>query len=260
MKHTGPGKLALERFFAGELDEQASGEIRTHLKTCDECSTYIKSLEGEKELHLLKHPFREWAGAHVQVAKPSIWESIVEWVKRPALYPVYGLALALCVTVPVVIQYQNETAVSYKGQSSLSFVFKRNGVISEGSAKELFGEGDQIQIQYSYTQNHYAGMISIDSKGTVSTYQPQSAGGTLSVSMKGSDECSFPQSIVLDNSSGAELIVLLISDKPVSVDDIRSWATDCTSETPALTELEKKVYKKLPQNVIECRTLLLNKR
>lgn len=260
MKHTGPGKLTLERFFAGELDEQTSGEVRTHLKACDECSKYIKSLEGEKELHLLKHPFRQWAGSHIQVAKPSLWETVVEWVKRPALYPVYGLALALCVAVPVLIQHKDETAVSFKGNSGLSFVFQRNGVINEGTTKDLFGEGDQIQIRYSCLRDHFAGMISIDSKGTVSTYQPQSAGGTLSIHMKGSDECSFPQSIILDNSLGAELVVLLIADKPVSVDEIRSWAAGCFSETPALSELEKMIHKKLPHNVIECRTLLLNKR
>lgn len=260
MKHTGPGKYTLERFFAGELDEQASGEVRTHLKTCDECSTYIRTLEGEKELHLLKHPYREWAGSHVQVAKPSMWETVMEWVRKPALFPVYGLALVLCIAVPVMIQLQDETAVSYKGESGLSFVFKRNGVVSEGTTKELFGEGDQIQVSYSCQRDHFAGLISIDSKGTVTTYQPKSAGGTLSVQVKGSNECNFPQSIVLDNSSGAELVVLLIADKPINIDDIRSWATGCFSETPAMAELEKKVHKKLPNNVNECRTLLLKKR
>ncbi len=260
MKHTGPGKFTLERFFAGELDEQTSGEVRAHLKTCDECSNYIKTLEGEKELHLLKHPYRQWAGSHLQVAKPSVWDALMEWVRKPALFPVYGLALALCIVVPVMIQRQDAAYVSYKGESGLSFVFKRNGVISEGTTKELFGEGDQIQIRYACLRDHYAGLISIDSKGTVSTYQPQSAGGTLSVQMKGSNECSFPQSIVLDNSSGAELVILIIADRPITTDDIRSWANSCFSETPVLTELEKKVHKKLPQHVIECRTLLLNKR
>jgi hypothetical protein len=260
MKHTGPGKFTLERFFAGELDEQASGEVRTHLKTCDECSNYLRTLNSEKELHLLKHPYRQWAGSHVQVAKPSIWEAVIEWVRRPALFPVYGLALVLCVAVPVLILHQDETAVSFKGDSGLSFIFKRDGVINEGTTKDLYRAGDQIQIRYSCLRDHFAGLISIDNKGTVSTYQPQSAGGMLTVEVKGSNECTFPQSIILDNSAGAELIVLLIADKPMSVDDIRSWATGCFSETPVLAELEKKVHKKLSQNVIECRTLLLNKR
>jgi hypothetical protein len=260
MKHTGPGKLTLERFFAGELDEQASGEVRTHLKTCNECTSYIKTLESEKELHLFKHPYRQWAGSHVQVAKLSIWETVIAWMRRPALFPLYGLALALCVAVPVLIQLQDETAVSYKGDSVLSFVFKRDGVINEGTTKELYGAGDQIQVSYSCQKDHFAGLISIDNKGTVSTYQPQSAGGALTVQVKGSNECIFPQSIILDNSAGSELIVLLIADKPMSVNDIRSWATGCFNETPALAELEKKVPKKLPQNVMECRTLLLNKR
>lgn len=260
MKHIGPGKFTLERFFAGELDEQTSGEVRTHLKTCDECSTYIRTLEGEKEIHLLKHPYREWAGSHVQVAKPSVWETVIEWVRSPALFPVYGLALVLCIAVPVMIQHQDGTAVIYKGDSGLSFVFKRNGVVSEGTTKELFGEGDQIQVSYSCQRDHFAGLISIDSKGTVSTYQPQSSGGTLSVQVKGSQLCNFPQSIILDNSSGTELVALLIADKPMSIDAIRSWAAGCFSETPAIEELEKRLHKKLPPNVTECRTLLLHKR
>jgi hypothetical protein len=260
MKHAGPGKFTLERFFAGELDEQASGKVWSHLKTCDECTAYIRTLEGEKELHLLKHPYREWAGSHVQIAKPSLWETVVEWVRKPALFPVYGLALVLCIAVPVIIQLQDETAVTYKGNSSLSFVYQRDGIVKEGTTKELFGEGDQIQIRYSCQRDHYAGLISIDNKGTISTYQPRSSGGTLSVMVKGSNECNFPQSIALDNSSGAELVVLLIADKPIGIDEIRLWAKGCFSETPAMAELEKKVHKKLPQNVIECRTLLLNKR
>lgn len=260
MKHTGPGKYTLERFFAGELNEQASGEVRNHLKTCDECSTYIKTLESEKELHLLQHPYRQWAGSHVKVVQPSLWEAMVAWVGKPALYPVYGLALVLCVAVPIVMQRQDNTMISYKGNNGLSFVFQRNGVVSEGTTKELFGEGDKVQISYSCPKNHFAGLISIDSKGTISTYQPQSSGGTLSVQVKGSSECSFPQSIVLDNSTGAELVVLLIADKPIGLDAIRSWAAGCFSKTPVMAELEKTVHKNLPKDVIESRTLLLNKR
>ncbi|HEX2959571.1 MAG TPA: hypothetical protein VHO70_22235 [Chitinispirillaceae bacterium] len=260
MKHTGPGHYTLERFFTGELGDKASGEVRDHLKSCEECSNYIKALETEKELHLLQHPYRQWAGSHVQVAKPSIWETVKAWVGKPALFPVYGLTLALCIVVPVVFQYHNRTDVMYKGNSSLSFVFKRNGAVSEGTTRELFGEGDQIQVSYSYPRDHFAGLISIDSKGTVSTYQPQSSGEILSVKVNGSNEHIFPQSIVLDNSSGSELVVLLIADKYISIDDVRTWAEGCFRETPVMSELEKMVHKKLPQNVIECRTLLLNKR
>jgi hypothetical protein len=257
--HAGPGKYTLERFFAGELDEKSSGEVRAHLQTCRECTLYVRDLELEKDGYLSKHPYRDWAASNVQVAEISWGERVKSWFVKPAFYPLYGLALILCIAVPVVIN-QKDPAVSYKGNQALSFVFKRNGVVSDGSTEKLFQQGDQIQVSYSFPEDHYVALLSIDSKGTVSTYQAASGGQNLTVHMNGCGNCIVPQSIILDNTSGGELVILLVAKRDLPLDEVRSWAETLLNEKDDLTDVEKRVHQNVPRNVIECRTLLLQKR
>jgi hypothetical protein len=260
MNHKGPGKYTLERFFAGELDEKAFEDVKAHLKSCVECAGYIRTLEDEKDIHLSRHPFRDFAKANIQTGAISLSDRIKEWFVKPVFYPIYGLALVLCLVVPVIIQKQNVQDNSYKGKSGLSFVFKRDGIINDGTTKELFQQGDQIQISYSYIKEHFATLLSIDSKGTVSTYQSQSGESNFSVQMKGGQSCIVPQSIILDNSSGEELVILLISNNTLSLNEVSSWAENLYNVNAILSDIEKSIYKKVPKNVIECRTLLLKKK
>jgi hypothetical protein len=139
-------------------------------------------------------------------------------------------------------------------------VFKRDGIINDGTTKELFQQGDQIQICYSYPKEHFATLLSVDSKGTVSTYQSPSGEKSFSVQMKGGQNCIIPQSIILDNSSGEELVIVLISNNTLSLNEVRSWAENLYKENAILSDIEKSINQKVPKNVIECRTLLLKKK
>jgi hypothetical protein len=258
-RHSGPGRYTLERFFAGELDQKSSAEVKAHLETCSECASYVKSLDLEKAVYLNKHPYRDWAASNVTIAESSFLERLKSWFFKPALFPLYGLALVLCVVVPVVIQ-NDDPGILYKGERGLSFVYQRDGVLHDGTAGKLFQQGDQIQLSYSFPDEHYAGLLSIDSKGMVSTYQPPSAGKNLTTYVKECDNCSVPQSIILDGTPGGELIILLIARKDLLLDDIRSWAAQVSNNDVNLSDVEKRVRQRLPRDVIECRTLLLQKR
>lgn len=258
-RHSGPGKYTLERFFAGELDQKCSAEVRAHLETCSECASYVKSLDLEKAVYLNKHPYRDWAASNCKPAEISLLECMKSWIFKPAFYPLYGLALLLCIVVPVVIQ-KDDPAVQFKGDRGLSFVYKRDGTLHDGTVGKLFQQGDQIQLSYSFPDEHYAGLLSIDSKGTVSTYQLVSGGQNLTTHVKECDNCPVPQSIILDGTPGGELIILLIAKKELLLDDIRSWAVQVSNNDVNLSDVEKRVRQRLPRDVIECRTLLLQKR
>lgn len=259
-RHSGPGKYTLERFFAGELDQKSSAEVKLHLETCSECASYVKSLDLEKAVYLNKHPYRDWAAvSNIETAEISLLERMKSWLFKPAFYPLYGLALVLCVVVPFVIQ-KDDPGIQYKGNRGLSFVYKRDGVLHDGATGKLFQQGDQIQLSYSFPDEHYAGLLSIDSKGTVSTYQPVSGGQNLTTYVKECDNCPVSQSIILDGTPGGELIILLIARKELLLDDIRSWAAQVSNNDVNLSDVEKRVRRGLPRDVIECRTLLLQKR
>jgi hypothetical protein len=106
----------------------------------------------------------------------------------------------------------------------------RDGEIKIGNINDIFKEGDRLQIVYSHPKEHHAALFSIDNNGLISFYTNKvgyndddntDENDICSVPADSGVDISFPSSIVLDGTGGEELIVILVSDRPIIAEDVR---------------------------------------
>jgi len=259
MKHSEPLKLDIELYFAEELSKEDASSLECHLQQCPVCHDYLQTLRRERNEFLADHPFSE---LKIEKSQSPWFQKLLDILTRPALYPVYGLLLIVAITVPVLFfgnRAQISDEIRYKGTAGLTFFFQRDGVIHEGDKRKQYRGGDQIQILYNSTKEQFAALISIDSRGQISFYHPQQNSDFCSEKTTAGAGLTFPGSIILDDSEGSELIILLLSDKPLPVKTVRTWISELYEEFPQISELEKVIVKKKLKPVSQAFTLLLHK-
>jgi hypothetical protein len=260
MKHTEPLKLDIELYFTGELSGEEASSLESHLRQCPVCHDYLQTLRRERNEFLADHPFSA-LNIKTEESESPWYQRLFDALTRPALFPVYGLLLIIAVTVPVFLfgnRGQINDEIRFKGTSGLTFLYQRDGVVEEGDKRKAYRAGDRIQILYNSTKEQYAALLSIDSKGQFHFITPQHSDHCTVKSPAGS-ALTFPGSIILDDSKGSELIILLLSDKPLPVKTVSSWISELHEKFPQVSELEKVVVKEKLKTVSQIFTLLLHK-
>jgi hypothetical protein len=233
MNELHPKRLTLERFLYGDLPGDACQEIEAHLGGCERCSSLMQRMNADQGDFLAKHPFQEFAANNIPVAPE---QSNRQWLKillRPTLAPVFAVVLLMLVSTPVLVFYyqsNSPTQFAYKGGTDLSFLLRRNGVVTPGNSSDVFTAGDEIQVLYSARKDGFLTLLSIDTKGVLSFYAPETLSGFGSVPIHAGATQYYPAGIVLDSTKGAELIVGLFSQKPLMIDWIRSTTGNLIGE------------------------------
>lgn len=262
MKHCDPLKLDIELYFTGELDKKESATLENHLKECTVCHDYLQSLRRERNEFLADHPFSAFKNEKAVNFSIPWYQKLFDILARPALIPVYGLLLIISVSVPVFFFGNGIQAVDeirFKGTARLNFLYQRDGVIHEGDRKKAYRAGDLIQILYNSSQEQYVALLSIDSKGQLSFYHPEQSSSLCTVKSAAGTGLTFPGSIILDDSEGGELVILLFSGEPLPVEAVRQWVSALYSKHQGITELEQVIIKKKLKQVSLVSTLLLHK-
>ncbi len=259
MKHSEPLKLDIELYFTEELSREESSSLESHLQQCQVCHDYLQTLRRERNEFLAEHPFSE-----LKIEEPQLpwFQKFLDTLTKPALYPVYGLLLIITITVPVFFfgnRAQIDDEIRFKGTSGLTFLYQRNGIVDEGDKSKEYRAGDQIQILYNSSKEQFVSLMSIDSRGMISFYHPQQNSDFCSIKTTAGTALTFPGSIILDDSEGSELIILLLSDKPLPAKTVRTWISELNKEFPQISELEKAIVKKKLKPVSQVFTLLLHK-
>lgn len=212
-------RLKIELYTAGELCDAERLEVESHLDDCSDCSSYAALLKVESTEFLRSHQFSSFAHEHARTAELSWYGLFVNTLLKPSFVPVFVAVLLLAV-VPLHIAREN---VRFKGGYVLSYVYERNGVVSHGAPDVCFSDGDRIQVSYNLESSKYVALVSMDSRGTVSFYNPDTGAQICSVRSGPGKAIAFPGSIVLDSTPGAELVVALFSDSAISTVDVVSW-------------------------------------
>jgi hypothetical protein len=254
-------KLGLEQYFTGELDEQQAQEIKQHLADCTECSAYIAGLETEKADFLHRHPFASFTRAHAPVKTIPWYRQFVRSAFRPALIPVYGALVVTVVLLPMINRETNRLSpdVRFKGRNPVSFLYRRDGTVNQGSTTMKFRTGDNIQVVFSIEKDRYVSLLSVDSLGRISFYHPDQQSAFCSIHASAGQKQSFPGSIVLDDTPGSELVIVLFSEKPVSVKDASSWVKRHFNAVAGFSELKNLLGKEGTTLSADVSTLLLRK-
>jgi hypothetical protein len=253
-------KLAIERYSAGELTGAAATGLEEHLRSCPTCGGYLAGLRKQREEFLRAHPFAEFAASAFPVKAAEPWhKKIPSLFTAPSLRPVLVPALVVLVAVAIIPLIPGAgDDIRYKGPETLSYIYKRDGAVHNGAPEDLFRPGDRVQIFYSSGSDRYLSLFSIDGRGAVSFYQPESGGAVCSIRSGIGQKLAYPASIELDSTKGAELVVAVFSDKEFDTSRIKKWAAGFKAKGD-LTALEKAVRSTPPAKKSSVVTLMLKK-
>jgi hypothetical protein len=257
-------KLAIERYVAGELDPEASGRVAAHCETCAACAGYLNKLCRAQDDFLTEHPYTQFK-QRIAPAQSARHGFFVKWLRRPVLAPVFGVAAALLVLLPIAVHRVGVVGpgeeILFKGGSAhLSFLLKRDGKTSPGNPRDTFFVDDEIQILYSAQGRLYVSLVSVDSRGDISMYDPDTNAVTCGVAAQAGPNRPYPVSIRLDNSKGVEMVFALLSDRPLATDGVKRWISSALDDVlPDVNRLPGRLEATKGKLGVSVLTLVLHK-
>ncbi len=236
-------KLLLERFSAGEIDGAEARLVEEHCAACGECSDYLKMLSGERQRFLAAHPFPRFNRA---AAPGQPWHAkLRDMLRRPSLVPAYGLIALLLMLSPMLyvkVFVPSGGDIAFKGGDGLSFLLQRNGRVSACTPRDTLFPGDRLQVLYSLSKTGHVSLLSVDSRGALSWYQPDRQSPFCSVPVKPGINQGYPAGILLDDSPGQELIIALFSKNRLSKESVQTWVDAAYEKSHAdLTVLKREL-------------------
>jgi hypothetical protein len=116
-----------------------------------------------------------------------------------------------------------------------------------------------VQLTFPLSQRKFVSMFSIDSRGTVSFYQPDSLAANCSIATGPGPSVSYPASIILDATPGAELVVILISSESLTRDNVAAWAKQQYDHCPDPARLIGSLQRSATSMAEEVAAILLEK-
>lgn len=255
-----PERSELERYFVGELEGKQAARIEEHVRDCPECSRYLQDLETERIRFLNVHPFEEFAGEEsVSTGKSKK----VSWIPRAIQAPVAVVAFLMLLAPLAIVTHQlvsPDSQYRYKGTSDLTFFYKRNGLVQRGVPSDTFYQGDQLQIHYSSDRKQFVSLFSVDNLGAVSFYHPDQLSPFCSMPTDTGSSVAYPASIILDDTEGEELVVVLLSPSPVKTDDVIGWIRSSAGKNYSdLPKLEKALHEDKLESKHKVSTLVIKK-
>ncbi|MCU0609258.1 MAG: hypothetical protein MUF22_05780 [Chitinispirillaceae bacterium] len=164
-------------------------------------------------------------------------------VLRPVLIPLSIFFLLIIATFPFIapLLVKNKTAPLITIPTVLTYIYKREGIIREAAAGDLFRQGDRIQVFYPSPEQHFLALFSVDKNGTVLFYRPDTRTDTCSILAGVGSRLAYPVSVVVDSVPGPRLVVALFSAQPLTTVQIRGFVAGfaMTGQAEALALQEK---------------------
>jgi hypothetical protein len=216
-----PSKWTLSRLHAGELPTDEATRARTHAADCEQCGAVLREAQEAQSQFEAEIPFERFEqGVNRAEEKARKLErargSSQRWM---------GPAVALAATVLLVV-----AARPLLGTNTGTGVRTKGGAVAElrigggeGSqrmartdAPEPLAHGERVRIGYTPDARRFVLALSIDTAGEVTPLYPE-AGESLPVE-PGPGTHWLPDSIEF-TGSGAERVVVLLSDAPVKVEE-----------------------------------------
>ncbi|WP_224246276.1 DUF4384 domain-containing protein [Hyalangium gracile] len=222
-----PTEWTLRRLHAGELATDEAIRARTHAASCERCGAVLREAEEAQHKFESELPFERFEAGVKQAEEKARRQ---EASQRAARQRWMGTAVALAATVLVVV-----AARPLLSSSPVSGVRTKGGATAElrigggeGSqrvartdAPEPLAQGERVRLGYAPDARRYVLALSVDASGEVTPLYPE-AGQSLPVE-PGAGTHWLPDSIEF-TGSGAERVVVLLSDAPVAVEDAAAAA------------------------------------
>jgi hypothetical protein len=208
--------------------EAADPGVRAHVEGCDACRAVVAGLDGGRQAFVAARPARpfmagvvERAEDEARSARPGWLVALLNprWLLVPAAAGAAALILVLAVTnrAPV-----GDERIHFKGGGATLRLFYARGT---AVARPLdpgvsLRPGDLLRFGVISAKGRFAAVASVDEAGRFSRYYP--AGGVGAGPLQsGGDLQLLPGSIELDETTGREWIVLLLSERPLDEARVR---------------------------------------
>jgi len=189
--------LRWDRLLAGELPDDARDAAHAHAAACASCGARLRELTAEREAFKL----RPVGFALRAPARRPRW-----WWGAPLA------ALAAVAAVVVIVRAPTAPGERTKGDAiKLLLSAGRPGELVPLAAGDTIQPGDYVQAGYSAPRAGFGAVLALDGAGAALAYVP--ASGATMIALPAGTERSFPQSTVLDDVVGRELIVVLWCDR-----------------------------------------------
>jgi hypothetical protein len=225
------GELALRRRRAGETAAAGAAQ-EAHLATCAECRARLRAFDDEQRRFEQEISFDRFAAG---VERAARGEATAERrrqqrraVNRGWFYPMAALAAGIAIMVTFVPRPGSgpgrEHGNRIKGGAGITI--RVAGADGQRTARvdgtEPLARGERLRVGYYPDAHRYLLSLSIDEHGEVSPLYPES-GASLELP-KGSPTTRYlPDSLEL-TGSGMERIIVVLSDRPIDVEDARRAA------------------------------------
>jgi hypothetical protein len=188
--------LQIDRLLLRRLSAAEERSARAHFGRCEACRARLAELEAD-----------------ARVAPPPITRPLTTPMRLRPRLPLWGMAgfaltsagalLALLLPQGAPEPRELDPGTEIKGKTSLGFIFKRGGKLSQGGPGERLQSGDVLRFTYSAAEARYLTVVSVDGLGVVSLYFP---GDGQAWSAEPGTEVVVPGATLLDDTVGQEYL------------------------------------------------------
>jgi hypothetical protein len=215
------GMMKLRQLRAGELPGAEAQAVRAHADGCDDCRGKLKELEDEQARFQAAVSFDRFAAGVERAARP---QPAVERARR-WMAPALALAASLVLVVAAGRALSNgedpRGGNRVKGGAEVELKIAGPGGASQRDAPErapaLLSPGERVRIGYRAVEHRYVTVVSVDELGQVTPVYPE-RGQSLPAS-GGNAMVYLPESLEF-TGSGAEKLIVILSDEPLEVDRV----------------------------------------
>ncbi|RKG87701.1 DUF4384 domain-containing protein [Corallococcus sp. CA049B] len=222
----------LRRLHAGELPAQEAQRVQAHAEACEACGAALRSFADAQAAFEAEVPFERFeAGVERARARQASKDQATraQWV-RP-LMAVAASVLVLVLARPL-LETGGRTAPiqppvtgnRIKGGAGAELRIG-GGVepqrVASTEAPEALQPGERVRLGYTADAYRYVAALSVDAQGEVTPLYPES-GDSLAVE-PGAGQHWLPESVEF-TGAGAERVVLVLTDAPVSMDALSDAA------------------------------------
>ncbi|HEU4382256.1 MAG TPA: hypothetical protein VFR85_02035 [Anaeromyxobacteraceae bacterium] len=206
--------------------EAAGDEARRHQEGCLTCKSAVTELTEARRRFLVDRPAHRFAAGveerSSREARPTAgWWPPRRWNARWLLVPAAAAAAVLLVLI-IPLPSSRQDAVHVKGAGAVLRIFlSRGGQAARPMEPGMaLRPGDVLRFGVVAPGARHAFVASVDEAGRFSRYDP--AGDTAGAPLDGSGALQLlPGSVELDETTGREWIVLLLSPQPLGEEEVR---------------------------------------
>jgi hypothetical protein len=213
----------LRRLRAGELPASEATLARAHVAACSECGAVLQGLESAQARFEVEVPFEHFVAGVERAAARQREEQRPRGLERHAR-PLTALAATVLVLVGVARLMAVEDSPEAFGNRTKGGAVAELRIGGEGpqraartDAPEPLARGARVRLGYEAGTHRYVVAVSVDAAGEVTPLYPES-GEALPVE-PGPGMHWLPGSLEF-TGSGAERVVLVLTDTPLEVEDV----------------------------------------